>query len=90
MTARIDPLISVTIWVIIIFANLPNDYKVPKARIAEADINGSYLEAVIKIRTSNAYLVPEANPLSLNYAYTLSAVMRRRLARIIPIDYVEP
>ena len=31
---------------------------VPKAPIAGADINGCYLEADIKIQTSNAYLVP--------------------------------
>ena len=35
-----------------------NNYIVPKALIARADINGRYLEAVIKIQTSNAYLVP--------------------------------
>ena len=34
---------------------------VPKAPIAGADINGCYLEADIKIQTSNAYLVPVAD-----------------------------
>jgi hypothetical protein len=38
-----------------------NGSLVPEAPIAGADINVCYLEAAIKIRTSNAYFVPFAD-----------------------------
>ena len=46
-----------------------NERLVPKAPIAGADINSCYLEAVIKIRATNAYLVPGA---AIEIAITIS------------------
>jgi hypothetical protein len=40
--------------------DLANGWYVPKAPIARAYINDCYLEAAIKISTTNAYFVPIA------------------------------